>query len=94
MWKNAMHPNVLSGRVFVSILRCGNLFVSMHSGDLKVKVQLGRRLMRNAMVKMASLHRYLGTFIANIRTRATSNKCLFFLSKTPFYCGVSTHKLQ
>ena len=85
MWKNAVHPNVLSGRVFVSILRCGNLFVSMDSGDLKVKVRLGRWLMRNAMVKMASPHRYLGTFIVNIRTRATSNKCLFFLSETPFY---------
>ena len=92
MWTNAVQPNVLSGRVFVSILRCGNMCETMDSGDLKVKVRLGRWLMRNAAVKMTSPHKYLGTFIVNIRARATPNKCLLFLSKTPFCCGVSTHE--
>ena len=67
MWTNAVQPNVLSGRAFVSILRCGNLCESMDSGDLKVKVRLDRRLMRNAAVKMTSPHKYLGTFIVNVR---------------------------
>ena len=67
MWTNVVQPNVLSGKVFVSILRCGNLRESMDSGDLKVKVQLGRRLMRNTAVKMTSPHKYLGTFIVNVR---------------------------
>ena len=91
MWTNAVQLNVLSGRVFVSILRCGNLCESMDSGNLKIKVQLGRWLMRNAVVKMASPHKYLGTFIVSIR--ATFDKCLFFLSETPFCCGLSTHEL-
>ena len=67
MWTNVVQPNVLSGKVFVRILRCGNLRESMDSGDLKVKVQLGRRLMRNTAVKMTSPHKYLGTFIVNVR---------------------------
>ena len=52
MWTNAVQLNVLSGRVFVSILRYGNMCESMDSGDLKVKVRLGRWLMRNAAIKM------------------------------------------
>ena len=71
MWTNVVQPNVLSGKVFVSILRCGNLCESMDSGDLKVKVRLGRRLMRNTVVKMTSPHKYWGTFIVNIRAQAT-----------------------
>ena len=71
MWTNVVQPNVLSGKVFVSILRCGNLRESMDSGDLKVKVRLGRRLMRNTVVKMTSPHKYWGTFIVNIRAQAT-----------------------
>ena len=90
---NAVHPKVLRGRLLVSVWRCGNCLVRMDKGDWNFRTRLGRRLIKKVAVRIASPHRYLGTFIVNISARATSNKCLFFLSETPFYCGMSTQEL-
>ena len=42
-------------------------------------------------VRIASSQKVIRTFLANISARATSRRCLFFRSATPFCWGVSTH---
>lgn len=48
------------------------------------RLRLGIVLIRNVVVSMASPWKCLGTWIKNIMVRATSCKCLVFLSATPF----------
>ena len=76
-------PNTLGEIVDISLV-VGKNSLRTSQGVLNFRTREGILLMRYVAIKMASPHRYLGTYEVNMRDLATSNRCLFFLSAMLF----------
>ena len=71
----------------------GRQFLKTWKGVWNYKTLEGILFIKYATVKTTSPHKYIGTLVAKSNARATSNRCLFFLSATPLYWGVSIQEL-
>ena len=87
-----MHPNFFS-EISVTRRDVGKQFLKTSTGFLKCKTFVGIRLIKNAALRTASPHKYLGVLVEKSKALAISRRCRFFLSTTPFFCGVSLQEL-
>ena len=85
-----MHQKILTGKSW-QIQESRNEAGKTIMGVLKLRTFEGILLIKYVVVRMASLQCIFLTFIENNKDQATSKRRLFFLSATPFCCGVSTH---